>query len=160
LFFFGFSESTTCQYKDYTDTFFIFIDRVSHAYSLAECQNQCDNERFFICRSLNYESYSKDCALSSNDLTSVESSSNALHLRRYSLFSEKSNYEQVSVHCSQQEMMLTLNFDTPFIGRVYAKGNPSQCFVVGTGQTRLHFAIPLGSRCGTRQEVIFYFCTH
>ena len=85
--------------------------------------------------------------------------SRALHHRRYSLYSEKRNCEQVSVQCSPQEMMLTLNFDTPFIGRVYAKGNPSQCFIVGTGQTRLQFSISLGSRCGTRQEVIINLMT-
>lgn len=50
-------------------------------------------------------------------------------------------------------MVLKLNFDSPFYGRVYAKGNPSQCFVVGTGQTQLQFAVSLGSRCGTREEV-------
>lgn len=59
----------------------------------------------------------------------------------------------VSVQCNQQDMLLTLNFDSPFNGRVYAKGNPSQCFVVGSGQNQLQFAIALGSRCGTRQEV-------
>ncbi|XP_022252165.1 uncharacterized protein LOC106468151 [Limulus polyphemus] len=49
-------------------------------------------------------------------------------------------------------MLLTLNFQSPFNGRVYAKGNPTQCFVVGQGQSTLQFAISLGSRCGTRKE--------
>ncbi|OTF78126.1 hypothetical protein BLA29_008887 [Euroglyphus maynei] len=48
--------------------------------------------------------------------------------------------------------MLTLNFDSPFMGRVYTKSNPSQCFVNGNGQLQLQFAIPLDSRCGTYQE--------
>lgn len=43
----------------------------------------------------------------------------------------------VSVQCNQQDMMLTLNFDAPFYGRVYTKNNPSQCFVNGDGQLRL-----------------------
>ena len=43
----------------------------------------------------------------------------------------------VSVQCNQQDMMLTLNFESPFHGRVYTKSNPSQCFVTGNGQTQL-----------------------
>lgn len=43
----------------------------------------------------------------------------------------------VSVQCNQQDMLLALNFDSPFYGRVYTKGNPSQCFVNGNGQTQL-----------------------
>ncbi|KAJ6225334.1 hypothetical protein RDWZM_003879 [Blomia tropicalis] len=33
--------------------------------------------------------------------------------------------------------MLTLNFDSPFYGRVYTKSNPSECFTNGNGQTQL-----------------------
>uniref|UniRef100_T1JZ41 ZP domain-containing protein n=1 Tax=Tetranychus urticae TaxID=32264 RepID=T1JZ41_TETUR len=145
-------EPSSCQYKDFTDTFSGNIDRVTHAFSLTDCQRQCDTERLFPCRALNYESYSRECLLSSYDIASIGLGQKALQLRRHSIYSEKGNCEQVTVQCNPQDMVLTLNFDTPFMGRVYAKGNPAQCFEVGTGQTRMQFSISFGTRCGTRQE--------
>lgn len=147
------TEPNTCQYRDHTDSFLPYIERLTHAFSLSDCQRQCDGERLFPCRAVSYETYARDCALSSEDLSSLGQSRSALQTRRHSLYSEKGSCEQVTVQCTQQDMILTINFDSPFTGRVYAKGNPSQCFVVGTGQTSLQFAISLGSKCGTRAEV-------
>ena len=48
----------------------------------------------------------------------------------------------MSVQCNQQDMMLTLNFDSPFYGRIYTKSNPSQCFVNGNGQSQVQ-VIPI-----------------
>lgn len=152
-------EPSTCQYKDFQESFFPYIDRITHSFSLTDCQRQCDAERLFPCRSINYETFARDCALSSEDMVTLGMGPNSIVQRRNSLFSEKGNCEQgelaeepltqcslidihlfsssVSVQCNQQDMVLTLNFDSPFNGRVYAKGSPSQCFVVGTGQTQL-----------------------
>ena len=183
-------EPPTCQYKDHNDMYFPFVDRLTNAFSLSDCQRQCDGERLFQCRAVSFETFARDCALYSEDTaslkpilsshysllssTSTESrnassfettvtpvpesltlfGSNAvLQQRKHSLYSEKGSCEQVSVQCTQQDMLLTMNFDSPFSGRVYAKGNPSQCYVLGTGSTQLQFAISLGSKCGTRPEV-------
>jgi len=209
-------EPPTCQYKDHNDMYFPFVDRLTNAFSLSDCQRQCDGERLFQCRAVSFEAFSRDCALYSEDTSSLKpilsshysllnsiSSSNGqqdsrntsssesvttdsshplllpdsdsfpasaaltsstssltlfgkdsvLQQRKHSIYSEKGSCEQVTVQCTQQDMLLTLNFDTPFSGRVYAKGNPSQCYVLGTGTTQLQFAISLGSKCGTRPEV-------
>lgn len=188
-------EPPTCQYKDHNDMYFPFVDRLTNAFSLSDCQRQCDGERLFSCRAVSYETFARDCALYSEDTSSLRpimlshysllttgstasdnstdsglgiastsppersltsfSISSVLQQRRHSIYSEKGSCEQVSVQCTQQDMLLTLNFDTPFSGRVYAKGNPSQCYVLGTGATQLQFAISLGSKCGTRPEVSF-----
>ncbi|XP_071035192.1 uncharacterized protein [Parasteatoda tepidariorum] len=146
------SEPATCEYKIIPDRFFPFIDRLTRAYSLADCQRQCDLEDKFACRSLNFETVVRDCALSSDDMVSMQMNPEALIPRPNSIYSEKGSCEQVSVQCNQQDMLLTVNFGSPFHGRVYAKGNPTQCYMVGTGQTTLLFAISLGSRCGTTVE--------
>ena len=190
-------EPPTCQYKDHVDMYFPFVDRLTNAFSLSDCQRQCDGERSFQCRAVAFETFARECALYSEDTsslkpilsshysllssssssssesrnasfpessvtTSLPESSSSLTLfgtnailqqRRHSIYSEKGSCEQVSVQCTQQDMLLTMNFDTPFSGRVYAKGNPSQCYVLGTGSTQLQFAISLGSKCGTRPEV-------
>jgi len=190
-------EPPTCQYKDHNDMYFPFVDRLTNAFSLSDCQRQCDGERLFSCRAVAYETFARECALYSEDTSSVKtlvgshyqtitsaassatsspdlvaSSTSSttttafpvdhvplfgrqaiLQQRRHSIYSEKGSCEQVTVQCTQQDMLLTMNFDTPFSGRVYAKGNPSQCYVLGTGSTQLQFAISLGSKCGTRPEV-------
>nr|XP_042909465.1 uncharacterized protein LOC107457465 [Parasteatoda tepidariorum] len=151
------SEAPTCQYRDFPDRFLQQLDRLSKAYNLKDCQRQCDTEREFTCRSVNFETVAKDCALSSEDISSVPQGVNALQPRRNSLYSEKGSCEQVSVQCNPQDMLLTIHFDSPFHGRVYAKGNPSLCFVVGTGQTSLQFAISMGARCGTTAETTEQF---
>ncbi|XP_076355850.1 uncharacterized protein LOC143249601 isoform X2 [Tachypleus tridentatus] len=145
-------EPSTCQYRDFLDRFFPKIDRLLRTFSLPECQIRCDEERGFTCRAVNFETITRDCALCSDDSTALEDGQNNLQFRRNSVFSEKGTCEQVSVQCTEQDMLLTLNFQSPFNGRVYAKGNPTQCFVVGQGQSTLQFAISLGSRCGTRKE--------
>ncbi|RWS11638.1 uncharacterized protein B4U79_13044 [Dinothrombium tinctorium] len=145
-------ELKTCQYRDYPETFFPFIDRLSQAYSLAECQRLCNEEVLFPCRTVNYEPYTRECALCTEDRITASVGHTTLQQRRHSIYSERSACEQVSVQCNQQEMIVILNFDTPFGGRVYAKGNPAQCFVLGTGRTQLKFSISLGIKCGTRQE--------
>ena len=100
-------------------------------------------------RSISYETYARDCALSSEDthILGVPTSSSSslspssgsangsssglvtdglksliLQSRRHSIYSEKGNCESVSVQCTQQDMILTVNFDSPFTGRIYAKG--------------------------------------
>ncbi|XP_022243343.1 uncharacterized protein LOC106460834 [Limulus polyphemus] len=144
-------EPATCQYQDFLNRFLPKIDRLLRTLSLPECQQRCDEERRFSCRSVNFETVSRDCGLCSDDTTNTDGQS-SLQFRRNSVFSEKGTCEQVSVQCTEQDMLLTLNFQSPFNGRVYAKGNPVQCFVVGQGQPTLQFAISLGSRCGTRKE--------
>ncbi|KAG8197083.1 hypothetical protein JTE90_004349 [Oedothorax gibbosus] len=146
------SDAPTCQYRDFPDRFLPQLDRLTRAYNLKDCQRQCDTERDFVCRSINFETVAKDCALSSEDVSSVPQGISSLQPRRNSLYSEKGSCEQVSVQCNPHDMLLTIHFDSPFHGRVYAKGNPSQCFVVGTGQSSLQFAISMGSRCGTTAE--------
>ncbi|GIY98836.1 uncharacterized protein CEXT_189691, partial [Caerostris extrusa] len=143
----------TCEYQTIPDHFFPYIDRLSRAFSLSDCRRQCDLEDKFVCRSLNFETVVRDCALSSDDMISMQHMSDGLIPRPNSIYSEKGSYEQVSVQCNQQDMLLTVNFGSPFHGRVYAKGNPTQCYMVGTGQTiAFFFAISLGTRCGTLVE--------
>lgn len=44
-------------------------------------------------------------------------------------------------------------FAAPFEGRVYATGNPQACFEMGSTQNQLVLRIPMGTQCGTVQQV-------
>lgn len=61
--------------------------------------------------------------------------------------------EHISVQCNNENMVLQLNFDSAFFGRIYSKANPTQCYLTGNGENHLDFPIPLNAVCGTRQEV-------
>lgn len=88
------AEPSTCQYKENVDRFLPIIDRLGHAYSLAECQRQCDLERQFNCRAVNFETVHRDCALSSEDTQITPLGTAAMIYRRYSVYSEKGTCEQ------------------------------------------------------------------
>ncbi|PRD29544.1 UNVERIFIED_CONTAM: hypothetical protein NCL1_29067 [Trichonephila clavipes] len=88
------NKSPTCQYREFPDRFLPQLDRLSRAYNLKDCQRQCDTERDFVCRSVNFETVAKDCALSSEDISSVPQGVSALQPRRNSLYSEKGSCEQ------------------------------------------------------------------
>ncbi len=60
---------------------------------------------------------------------------------------------QVKVECTPSDMLVTLNLARDFRGRIYATGNPQACFELGSGQSEMTLRIPLGTQCGTVQQV-------
>jgi len=50
-------------------------------------------------------------------------------------------------------MLITINFGTPFTGRVFATGNPQSCFEMGNDRSQIVVRISLGTQCGTLQQV-------
>lgn len=146
-------EPSSCQYRQVHHSFSQFIDKISHATSLTDCQRQCDSERLFSCRSINYDVNSRNCMLINEDLISLgRGQQSPLMPKKNTIFSEKGNCEMISVHCNSQEMLVSINFDSPFRGRVLAKGNPENCFMIGDGQTSIQFQILFGPKCNSRQE--------
>ena len=69
----------------------------------------------------------------------------------------------VRVECTPSDMLVHLNLAREFRGRVYATGNPQACFELGGGLSEMTLRIPLGTQCGTVQQVgnyqLFYFNT-
>lgn len=146
-------EPSSCQYRQLYDLFSTFIDKMNHAVSLSDCQRQCDRERLFSCKSINYDPASKSCMMINEDLISLNRGQQAPLLpKKNTVYSEKGNCEMISVQCNPQEMLVAINFDTPFRGRIIAKGNPEQCFLIGDGQTSIQFPIVFGPKCNSRQE--------
>ena len=54
-------------------------------------------------------------------------------------------------------MLVHLNLAREFRGRVYATGNPQACFELGRGVSEMTLRIPLGTQCGTVQQVIIVY---
>jgi hypothetical protein len=50
-------------------------------------------------------------------------------------------------------MLVHLSLAREFQGRIYATGNPQACFELGNGQSEMTLRIPLGTQCGTVQQV-------
>ena len=130
------------------------------AWNLEECTHYCNSERLFNCKSVNFNHYSRECSMSSDELTSVNIINSVkfspimLSPKMNSVYNEKGSCEHISVQCNNENMVLQLNFDSAFFGRIYSKANPTQCYLTGNGENHLDFPIPLSPHCGTRQEVI------
>ena len=65
----------------------------------------------------------------------------------------------VRVECTPSDMLVHLNLAREFRGRVYATGNPQACFELGGGNSEMTLRIPLGTQCGTVQQVIIALLT-
>ncbi|KAI1289599.1 hypothetical protein HDE_09143 [Halotydeus destructor] len=156
--------------------------QLNYIQSRSECAKACLMEATFTCRSADYDDITKMCRLSQENRRTQPQAfrlvpdSNREYLENQCVSSartlttlstgrlalqhgpqavsgpDKPTWEQASVSCTKAEMVLTINFDSAFRGRVYAKGSPDHCYVLGAGQTQLQFAIPLDPRCGTRAE--------
>lgn len=50
-------------------------------------------------------------------------------------------------------MIVSLSLANDFRGRIYATGNPQACFELGSGRSEMSLRIPLGTECGTVQQV-------
>lgn len=146
-------EPSSCQYRQFYDLLSPYIDKINHAVSLNDCQRQCDLERLFSCKSVNYDPGSKNCMLINEDLISLDrGQQRSLIPKKNTIYSEKGSCEMISVQCNSQQMLVNINFDSPFRGRILAKGNPEQCYMVGDGQTSVQFPIVFGPKCNSRQE--------
>ncbi len=60
----------------------------------------------------------------------------------------------VRVECTPSDMLVHLSLARDFNGRIYATGNPQNCFELGNGQSEMTLRIPLSSQCGTVQQVL------
>lgn len=145
-------DPPNCDYANYEGRFLPYFDRFfTNVFDQTECKQYCDNERDFTCRSYNFQSFRRECSLSSDDTFTV-GSQNALKAERDYYYSEKGACKTVRVDCTQTYMLVTFTFGTPFEGRVYATGNPQVCHEMGNRQTQVVLRVLLGSKCGTREE--------
>ncbi|CAG9764134.1 unnamed protein product [Ceutorhynchus assimilis] len=128
-----------------------YVRRALFAPSLSRCQQECIDEREFVCRSFNYkdqpslsstyESDRDNCELSDRDSRDLEMG-NTQH------FDSTGNYDfyerslgggsaddclDVSQVCNEDGMEFTLRTPEPFYGRIYTYGFYDRCFFRGNG---------------------------
>ncbi|KAF0309145.1 Cuticlin-1 [Amphibalanus amphitrite] len=147
-------ERTGCEFEDTDDRYLPYTDRrVTRVDSKQTCQRLCSEERAF-----SYTARTRECSLSSEDAVSLPVT--ALLSSPGTVFSQQTDCQDVRVECSRREMVVSLHFDRPFEGRVFAIGGPQSCFSLGDGRHRLQLPIPMDSRCGTVQEGRNLFVNH
>ncbi len=61
--------------------------------------------------------------------------------------------DTVRVECTPSDMLVHLALAREFNGRIYATGNPQNCFELGNGLSEMTLRIPLNSQCGTVPQV-------
>ncbi|XP_045103923.1 uncharacterized protein LOC123499645 isoform X7 [Portunus trituberculatus] len=145
-------DPPNCDYANYEGRFLPYFDRYfTNVFDTTECKKYCDTERDFTCRSFNFQSFRRECSLSSDDTFTV-GGQGVLQVERDYFYSEKGACKTVKVDCTPTDMLVTFSFGTPFKGRLYATGNAQACFEMGNRQTQVILRVPLGSTCGTIEE--------
>lgn len=130
-------EPTTCQYKEQLNSELPAVDKIIQAWNIEECTNYCNSEKLFNCKAVNFNYYTRECSMASDELTSVNIINSVkfspimLLNKINSVYSEKGSCEHISVQCNNENMVLQLNFDSAFFGRIYSKANPTQCYLTG-----------------------------
>ena len=99
----------------------------------------------FICLLTTYTSLQLYC----QSLNTVK----YLHLQNVIIYIIISFLFAVRVECTPSDMLVHLNLAREFRGRVYATGNPQACFELGSGSAEMTLRIPIGTQCGTVQQV-------
>ena len=146
-------DPPNCEYTDFEGRFLPYFDRFfTNVLDRDECRRYCESERDFTCRSYNYQSFRRECSLSADDTVSV-GGPNALLADREFFYAERSACKTVRVDCTPSDMLVTFSFGTPFEGRIYAAGNAPVCFEMGNGQTQATLRLPIGTLCGTIEQV-------
>ncbi|XP_066249102.1 uncharacterized protein nompA [Euwallacea similis] len=128
-----------------------FVRRVVFAPSLVRCEQECIDERDFVCRSFNYRESAPggyagerdNCELSDRD-------SRELEMGNPQYFDSAGNFDfyqrsfgrleedclDVTQVCNEDGMEFTLVTPEGFYGRIYTYGYYDRCFFRGNGGTR------------------------
>ena len=57
-------------------------------------------------------------------------------------------------------MLVHLSLAREFNGRIYATGNPQECYEKGVGDAEMTLRISLGAKCGTVEQVRTFNILH
>ncbi|XP_065562057.1 uncharacterized protein LOC136028245 isoform X2 [Artemia franciscana] len=142
-----------CTYSAYDSRWLPMVDKIvpAAAITIVDCQRRCDMEPDFVCHSVSLEKKQNVCFLSSDDSFTSGGKETLLNDPSF-IYAEKSACDNVKVECTNSDMIVSVAFLSPFVGRVYATGNPQACSELGNGQSQITLRIPLGSKCGTIQK--------
>ncbi|MPC35567.1 hypothetical protein E2C01_028992 [Portunus trituberculatus] len=82
-------DPPNCDYANYEGRFLPYFDRYfTNVFDTTECKKYCDTERDFTCRSFNFQSFRRECSLSSDDTFTV-GGQGVLQVERDYFYSEK-----------------------------------------------------------------------
>ncbi|CAG7728314.1 unnamed protein product [Allacma fusca] len=139
-----------CEYTDSPGRYLPVADKfMPRMYSVEDCRRACDTEQEFHCKAFSFHSYRRECLLSSDD---THSTGQALIPDPDFFYGERGTCNNVRVDCTPSDMLVTINFGSPFAGRVFATGNPQSCFEMGGDRSQIILRISLGTQCGTLQQ--------
>jgi len=142
-----------CDYQEYPGQDLGFGDLQLTATDKDECQERCDKNQAFICRSMTYFPATSVCRLSGDD--NLSAGPTAVATRRGANYYQKAPCVDLSLVCTATSMTVTLNTLDGFVGKMFAVKNPRGCFTKGTDntETRLTFLYEdPETDCGVKKE--------
>ncbi|RWS12322.1 uncharacterized protein B4U79_07607, partial [Dinothrombium tinctorium] len=142
---------TFCNWKSLKQHRLILADRFLFTEDMERCEEECANNRHFICRSFTYEVGTKTCALSHHSKRSFPQG--ALLRSPSHIFNEISTCFDVAVDCEPEVMKARILSSTLFQGKVYARDRPNSCALDVGNSMQFELSILLaGDECATVSE--------
>ncbi|XP_055373818.1 uncharacterized protein LOC129607108 [Condylostylus longicornis] len=148
-------ENINCSYELYSNSTFIIPEIRYDGLTQKQCQENCSKEIRFHCQGASFIQYETDdrksqCYLHSENFISI--GSKALKLKENSIYLRRVNCLNVSVQCTNDEMVIKFVTRDWFRGKLYVNSHSEDCFAEGNGMNTI-LRLPIGteqkeSQCG------------
>lgn len=148
-------ERENCSYELYSNSTFIYAEVRYNGLTQKECQASCSSETKFYCQGVSYFldqlTANSECDLHSEDIISMGPRS--LKFKSMSVYMRRVKCLDVSVMCSNDEMVVKYTPDESFRGKIYVSSHSEDCMTMGNGTRSTLLRLPIGNeiqekRCG------------
>ncbi|XP_055849800.1 uncharacterized protein LOC129914525 [Episyrphus balteatus] len=148
-------ERENCSYELYSNSTFIYAEARHNGLTQKECQASCSSETKFYCQGVSYFldqlTANSECYLHSEDIISMGPRS--LKFKPMSVYMRRVKCLDVSVICSNEEMVVKYSPSDWFRGKIYVSAHSEDCMTMGNGTRSTLLRLPIGNeiqekRCG------------
>ncbi|XP_071520975.1 uncharacterized protein [Panulirus ornatus] len=147
----GIPQSQHCEYEELPQQDLGQGDVQFTVRSLAECQQACESEASFNCRSFTWFARASVCRLSGDDMVSAGPSS-VLPLPGSTYF-QRTTCLDLRLSCSVDGMTVQLHTAEPFKGRLFSRDFPTTCQSRDRSRTDTSLVIKFADPdCGVMDE--------
>ncbi|KAG7156467.1 Cuticlin-1-like 2 [Homarus americanus] len=147
----GIPQTQHCEYEELPQQDMGHGDVQFAVRNVAECQQTCESELSFNCRSYTWYSHAKVCRLSGDDIVSAGPS--AVNPQPGATYYQRTTCLDLRLACSVDAMTVQLHTSEPFKGRLFSRDFPASCHSLDKGSTDTSLIIKFTDpECGVMDE--------
>lgn len=148
-------ERENCSYELYSNSTFVYAEAMYNGLTQKECQASCSSETKFYCQGVSYFldqlTANSECYLHSEDIISMGPRS--LKFKPMFVYMRRVKCLDVSVICSNDEMIVKYSPNDWFRGKIYVNSHSEDCMTMGNGTRPTLLRLSIGNeiqekRCG------------